>query len=243
MKVQRVILDLLLASSIATMSYGAFAKSTIYHPYLTKDSVADSLALLPKPPAVDSISFLRDKEAYEEGQSLKNTPRWVVASEDANSSADNVGEPFAKALGINITEKNTPDTYRLLRNLRLDTKQGTHAAKLYYNRERPYVMFKSATCYPPSEKRLSKEGSYPSGHTTYGWATALILAEIMPERQNEILKRGYDFGQSRVICGYHWQSDVDAGRIIGSEVVARLHADPAFQKDLDKAKKELHNQK
>ena len=46
-------------------------------------------------------------------------------------------------------------------------------------------------------------------------------------------------GQSRVICGYHWQSDVDAARIISAAIVARLHADPAFQAQLAKAKKEF----
>ena len=50
---------------------------------------------------------------------------------------------------------------------------------------------------------------------------------------------GYDFGQSRVICGVHWQSDVDAGRLIGAAVVARLHADPVFRVQLDEAKREL----
>ena len=46
-------------------------------------------------------------------------------------------------------------------------------------------------------------------------------------------------GQSRVICGYHWQSDVDAARLISAAVVARLHAEPAFQEQLAKAKKEF----
>ena len=39
-----------------------------------------------------------------------------------------------------------------------------------------------------------------------------------------ILQRGIAFGQSRVICGAHWQSDVDAGRLVGSAAVAKLHA-------------------
>ena len=26
------------------------------------------------------------------------------------------------------------------------------------------------------------------------------------------MKHAYEYGQSRVICGYHYQSDVDAGR-------------------------------
>ena len=86
---------------------------------------------------------------------------------------------------------------------------------------------------------MSTNGSYPSGHTAIGWATALVLAEINVDRQNEILKRGYEMGQSRVICGYHFQSDVDAARLVASAVVARLHANENFMKQLEKAKKEF----
>ena len=46
-------------------------------------------------------------------------------------------------------------------------------------------------------------------------------------------------GESRVICGYHFQSDVDAGRLTAAGAVARLHADPGFIKQLNKAKKEF----
>jgi hypothetical protein len=44
-----------------------------------------------------------------------------------------------------------------------------------------------------------------------------------------------------VICGYHWQSDVDAARIVGSAVVATLHTNPAFQQQLQKAKENSRN--
>ncbi|HHQ6626778.1 TPA: acid phosphatase, partial [Serratia fonticola] len=98
--------------------------------------------------------------------------------------------------------------------------------------------YHQATCRPEEESVLSTNGSYPSGHTSIGWATALVLAEINPARQGEILKRGYEMGQSRVICGYHWQSDVTAGRLVGAAIVARLHAEPTFVDQLQKAKAE-----
>ena len=66
-----------------------------------------------------------------------------------------------------------------------------------------------------------------------------MLAEINPARQDAILKRGYEMGQSRVICGYHFQSDVDAARLVAAAVVARLHANDNFMKQLEKAKKEF----
>ena len=46
-------------------------------------------------------------------------------------------------------------------------------------------------------------------------------------------------GQSRVICGYHWQSDVDAARVVASTVVATLHSNNEFNAQLAKAKAEF----
>ena len=66
-----------------------------------------------------------------------------------------------------------------------------------------------------------------------------MLAEINPARQNEILKRGYEYGESRVIVGFHFQSDVDAARVITSTLINRLHANDAFMQQLQKAKEEF----
>jgi hypothetical protein len=84
-----------------------------------------------------------------------------------------------------------------------------------------------------------EDGSYPSGHTAIGWAWALILTEIAPDRADAILARGRAFGESRVVCNVHWHSDVVEGRFVGAAAVARLHADPAFRADMEAAKLEV----
>jgi acid phosphatase (class A) len=71
------------------------------------------------------------------------------------------------------------------------------------------------------------------------WSWALVLAELKPAKADPILALGRDSGDSRVICGVHFPSDVEAGRTLGAAMVARLHADPAFERDLKKAKKEM----
>jgi len=86
---------------------------------------------------------------------------------------------------------------------------------------------------------VSLGGSYPTGHGGAGWAWALVLAELAPARADAILQRGRDFGESRVICGYHFPSDIEAARLIAAGAVARLHADPAFRRTLDAARREL----
>jgi len=64
-------------------------------------------------------------------------------------------------------------------------------------------------CTPEDEEVLRKDGFYPSGHTALGWAWALILTEIAPDRADAILARGRAFGVSRNICNVHWHSDVE----------------------------------
>jgi acid phosphatase (class A) len=132
-----------------------------------------------------------------------------------------------------------PHLYMLLRRTLVDTGLSTYAAKDHYNRTRPFVVNKESTCTPDEEKFLITNGSYPSGHAAFGWAWALVLSEISPEQADAILARGRAFGESRLICNVHWQSDVVEGRFMGAGTVARLHADPAFRADLEAAKAEL----
>ena len=205
--------------------------------FLQEGDVPNSYLLLPPPPDGASITFLNDQARYSWGKTMRNTPRGDQAV------TDGVPEAFSEAFGVEICE-DTPEILKLVVGMREDAGDlGTREAKNYYNRERPFSFYNEDTCNPEQQEELSTNGSYPSGHTSIGWATALVLAEINPERQNEILKRGYEMGESRVICGYHFQSDVDAGRITGAVTVARLHADPAFQKQLEKAKKEFRELK
>lgn len=207
--------------------------------FLQEGDVPNSYLLLPPPPDGASITFLNDQARYTWGKTMRNTPRGDQAVTDARVEGNGVPEAFSEAFGIEINE-DTPEILKLVVGMREDAGDlGTREAKNYYNRQRPFAFYSEDTCNPEQQEELSTNGSYPSGHTSIGWATALVLSEINPERQNEILKRGYEMGESRVICGYHFQSDVDAGRITGAVTVARLHADPAFQAQLEKAKAEF----
>lgn len=208
--------------------------------FLELDQVPNSLQLLPGPPDPASVAFLYDQARYNWGKMQRNTPRGEQAFQDARIGGQHLPDAFSEAFGININPQDTPEIYKLIVGMREDAGDlATRAAKDYYNRQRPFSFYGEMTCNPEQQEELSTNGSYPSGHTSIGWATALVLSEINPDRINEILQRGYQMGESRVICGYHFQSDVDAGRITGAGVVARLHADPGFNAQLEKAKKEF----
>lgn len=207
--------------------------------YLPTADLPDSLVLLPPPPAPGSADFAADEEAYRAMRTLRNTPRWALAARDAGLAFPGAPEVFSCAIDMPITETTAPRLYNLMRRSLIDAVLATHAPKDRYRRVRPFVVNKEATCVPQDEPRLMKNGSYPSGHSSIGWTWALILTEIAPDRTNAILTRGYAFGESRVICGMHWQTDVSAGRIVASGVVARLHSDRAFRDDLEAARAEI----
>lgn len=207
--------------------------------YLSRETLPNSKSLLPSPPAKDSAAFAADEAAYRSTRFLKDTPRWALAIQDAELKFPEVTATFSCAVNAPLTPEATPRLYMLLRRSATDAGLAMNAAKDNYRRPRPFMEFNETSCTPADEPSLRRNGSYPSGHTGIGWAWALILAEVAPGRIDPILSRGYTYGQSRVVCGVHWQSDVEAGRVVAAGVVARLHADPVFEADFAAAKKEI----
>lgn len=206
--------------------------------YLGKE-LPDSLLLLPPPPAEDSAAFKNDQAISRASQKLRATPRFAQATRDADLGFPHAASTFACALDVPITQQDTPRLYLLLRRTLTDAGLATYGAKDHYNRIRPFVHLKETTCTPGDEEALRKDGSYPSGHTSIGWTWALLLSELAPERTNALLARGRAYGESRLVCNAHWQSDVLEGRAVAAGTVARLHSDATFKADMDAARAEL----
>jgi PAP2 superfamily len=76
---------------------------------------------------------------------------------------------------------------------------------------------------------LINSPSYPSGHTTYGYTGALLLAVLVPERYTQMMTRGAEYGNDRVLMGSHYVMDVIGGRTLALYDMAHLLAnDPAY---------------
>ncbi len=181
--------------------------------YLPSEALPNSLALIPPPPAEDSAALALDEKVSRKSLALRGTPRWNLAADDANLMFPQAAGTFSCALGIPITEQDTPHLYMLMRRTLADAGLSTYTAKNQYQRKRPFMVNKEPTCTPDEEAHLMKDGSYPSGHTAIGWAWALILSEIAPERADAIFARGRAFGESRAVCNVHWHSNVVEGRL------------------------------
>ena len=207
--------------------------------FLTEDEIPTASEFLPLPPKPADAAFYNDWYRYEWGKTMRDTERGKQAIEDANHSLEYFYKIYSEPFGMVISPQNTPEITALLERLLATTKLCKDKAKSQLMRIRPFVQFAEPTPVPQDEEALKTNSSYPSGHTTMGWGIALVLAEINPARQNEILKRGFEYGESRVIVGFHYQSDVDHARILTSALLNRLHANADFMKQLQKAKDEF----
>ncbi|MFM1989726.1 MAG: Major phosphate-irrepressible acid phosphatase precursor [Pseudomonadota bacterium] len=213
--------------------------SGVLNGYLERKALPNALALLPPPPAEGSPAAAADLAAYRATRALRDTPRWRLATQDAELRFPAAAKTFSCALGLPVSAERTPHLNMLLRRTLADAGLATYSAKDHYNRVRPFVAMKESSCSAAEEPRLVKDGSYPSGHAALGWAWGLVLAQVAPDRTDALAQRGFAFGQSRMICGVHWQSDVDAGRTVGAAAVARLQSDPVFTAQLELARREV----
>ncbi|HXY57467.1 MAG TPA: phosphatase PAP2 family protein [Methylocystis sp.] len=208
--------------------------------YLKPGELPDSVALLPPPPALGSAAEALDQDIAREMLKLRGSERFRLAGLDADLDFPEAAGTFSCALGAAVTERDTPTLYRILRRVKADAGAATGASKNKYRHARPFMLDGEPTCVKSEdEEELRKNGSYPSGHTSIGWAWAEVLAEIAPDRADAILERGRAFGESRLVCNVHWASDVREGRMIATATVARLHASPEFLADAQAAKLEV----
>ena len=228
---------LLLATALMLCAHDATAEDRV--PFLKVDDLPNAVNYLPPPPDFSSELFKSDLHYYNWGKWMRANPRGVQAREDAEHSTEKIAKAFSAVMGIDINSKKTPYLYALIGRTQDTASLATKKAKKFHQRPRPYAHFRELTLIPEAESSHNAYSSYPSGHASMGWAVALVLAEINPENQDKILQRGYEYGTSRIIAGYHYESDVNAGRLAASAAVARMHADFEFNAYMERAKQEF----
>lgn len=231
----------LLTACASTPTTSLLWKGYADHPpgYLGEGDGPAALAWLPPPPDPASARGLADIDAFAATRALEGRPRWSLAARDAEVyTPDAALGAFACALDADLAPERAPALARLLGRLPTDIDAIQATAKKSFGRKRPFVALGGPICVK-AEPWLAQSGSYPSGHAATGWAWALILAQLAPDRAAPILSRGAAFGDSRVICGVHYPSDVEAGRQTGAALVATLQARADFRADLERARAEL----
>ncbi|MBQ7279910.1 MAG: phosphatase PAP2 family protein [Bacteroidales bacterium] len=206
--------------------------------YFKKEELPNALHFLPAPPDTCTTQFMYDISQYMWGKTQRAGERGERARREAATDIPTMLKLFSGAFGYDLSPETTPAIYRVVAKACNTSHDAGSIPKRHYMRKRPYMRFNEPTLVPEDEEILRTNGSYPSGHTLLGWGMALILSEINPSAQDTLLAMGYEWGQSRVIAGFHWQSDVDASRMLAAAVIARLHTSEAFLNDMRRAREE-----
>ena len=212
-------------------------KDTIY---VVAEQLPDACHFLPAPPDSSNAAFLDDVAQWQWGKSMAKTERGARASLESRIGPDAMASIMAQVLGLDtISAQQTPAIYRLLAKSFVTGVSSTKKPKLEYKRKRPFMVMNETPWgkYDDMEAMI-ENGSFPSSHTASGWATALAFAEMWPVLQDTILRRGYEYGENRIIVNAHWQSDVTAGFLCAAAAIARAHCEPEFEQDVSAARSE-----
>lgn len=226
--------------AIVTAAALSIAAASAQEVYFALEELPDLVKCLPAPPDTLSQEFTYDVIRYSWGKKMRaDAERAAIAERDAIWDLDTLAAIFSAPFGMEISREKTPEIFNAFAWGVRTIEQIRVRPKAHFHRIRPFVYFHEHMLTEYEEQYLAGEGSYPSGHTIRGWGAALVLAEINPEAAEAIFKRGWDYGESRVIAGAHWQSDVDASRPAASIAYSYMQNSPAYRKQMDKARAEL----
>jgi acid phosphatase (class A) len=228
----------------ARMSPQAIAKPAEAHRevppgyYLSGPSLPDTVAILPPPPLAGSPEQAVDEAVFRSTRALKGTDRWALATNDAKLSVAALLADFSCALGTTLDPSRMPALVTLVTHALADMSPEIDKTKKFFDRRRPYLVLGGDICTEKTDS-LARSPSFPSGHTTIEYGLAMILAQLAPDHAASLLQRGRVLGESRIICGVHWVSDVQSGYLEASSLVSALNGNARFRADLDAARREL----
>ncbi len=222
--------------AIAALGTSAIALAQARSGYLPSGTI-DITKILAGPPQKGDARYDADRKVFKATRRWVGTPRWTLATADVGTKVENMGQDFSCAVGVELTPQTAPRTFAVIAKAGVDTSTQSGAAKDYFKRLRPFQIDRGKTCQPPEELKSSFD--YPSGHTTWGWTWGSLLAELAPDRATAIMARARAYGESRIVCGVHNASAVEAGRITSAATLTAVHAQPAFQADMVAARAEL----
>jgi len=206
--------------------------------FLTAETTPDAFATIPPAPREGEPRNDADWAIFRATRALEGGDRWKLAQNDDNYRPAALLSDFSCAIGAQLTPENAPTLQVILGRITADAGSAAARAKDIYKRTRPFLHNPGNICIDRNGG-IADSYDYPSGHSSLSWTAGLVLAELAPDRVSQVMARARAFGESRVVCGVHNWSAVEAGRTNGAGVYAGLHASPEFMASMATARKEI----
>jgi acid phosphatase (class A) len=237
---RHVFFSLILIAAVRAIAGQAPAPTPSRSGYLAQEQVPDVIHIVPPAPLVGDARYTADLAIFRATRSLEGSDRWVLALSDDNVSTQGLMNAFSCALGVTPTAENAPRLRGLITRANADTLRAAVALKRQYQHKRPFQVAEGKVCLSDRGRAaLETDPDYPSGHTAASWEIGLLFAELAPDAASAVLTRARAFGESRIVCGVHNASAVEAGRLTATAVFAAQHGSPDFRADAEAARAEL----
>jgi acid phosphatase (class A) len=206
--------------------------------FLDPTTMPSEIATIPPAPKEGEMRNTLDWEIFVKTRALEGSERWKLAQADDSYRPSDLLKNFSCALGVQLTPENAPALAGILAKTTIDAGMAAEAAKQLYRRTRPFMHNPGNICIARTPG-LEASFDYPSGHGSLGWIAGLVVAQLAPERASAALARGRAFGESRVVCGLHNMSAIEAARTNAAGVFAAVQASPDYRDALARARTEL----
>lgn len=236
--------DLIMKKNLTMLFVGLMATANICaqipDSFLDDDARPNGINWLPTPPETTDGAFYNDFFYYQWGKTVREGETGDLALWYEGAALYLV---FGDCLDITLDPETTPEIIKLAEKAVTDAKRANTNVKDYYQRKRPFATFNEPSLKPETDEQEALTYSYPSGHSSRGWMFALALATVAPECTEALMLRAREFAMSRVICGHHWKSDIDASLMLTAGIFANVVVSEAYQQQLVKAREEYQQVK
>jgi acid phosphatase (class A) len=202
--------------------------------YLGPDT-REFVALFAPPPSADSAQTRQELDELLEIQRTRTEAQSAAARADSSTDVDR----FADALGLKPgATDHLPHLKEFAQRVEDSFRPYVRAAKQNFKRARPYAnepRLEPCLDHPP------RDASYPSGHATFAFVMAAALSDVAPARASQLQARAEEFAHQRMVCGVHFRSDIEGGRLGARWLIERLRASPDYRADVVAATAELRS--
>ena len=218
---------------LALLAVGFAVRQHEREPRFLHAAEAEFVALFAAPLAADSAQTRRELDLLLVLQEHRTPAEVEAARADRKTDV----WQFARALGLKPAQMRDLGALRdLAEQVESDVRPYVRAAKYRFLRLRPYEV---ETRIDPCIDDVRGDLSYPSGHATYGYVMAYLLADIVPERRADLMVRAEEFARQRTVCGVHFPSDLAAGRMGAEWLVERFLQSAEYRAAAKPAAREL----
>jgi acid phosphatase (class A) len=230
-RISRPLIAAISATLVFVASHAWWQQRSVPH-YLGAPP-AEFAAQFAPPSAANSVETRAELDELLAMQSTRTAGQVATARADRKTEI----ERFYPALGIDVNHPpELPRLHRLAERVEDDVRIYVRTVKDRFRRLRPYeIEPRLAPCIHDVQGDLS----YPSGHAAFGYSMAYLLSMLVPERIQALEDRANEFARQRMMCGVHFRSDLEAGRLAALRLLSDLNEVPGFRDDAALAGQEL----